>query len=140
MSARPRETKYDRCLELTLLRIGIEALARRGNVPRLYRRGRNPDRTVRENLLTGSIRDIDTPRHTLDIYRLMLRRALLVRCRMFLLAARPFCGFSGLIMTQMPNIALYTAGAGPFLHELRLVSRHILLVRDRVDTDFAGNG
>lgn len=70
----------------------------------------------------------------------MLSRAVLVRCRMLLLAARPLRGFSWLIMTQMPDIALYTSSAGPFLRELRLVSKHILLVRGRVDANFAGNG
>lgn len=129
--------KRGSCLSLTLLRIGIKALAGR-DTRRLYGRGRNSDRTVREDLLTGSIRDIDTPRHALDVGQLIVGRALLVRRRMFLFAARPLRRFSGLVMTQMANIALYTSGAGPFLHESKLVSRHIRQVRNRTGSRLNG--
>lgn len=129
--------KHDLFRKLTLLGVGIEALARR-DARRLYRRGRNSDGTVWENLLTGSIRDIDTPRHALNVGQLIVGRALLVRRGMFLFAARSFRGFPWLVMTQMANIALYTSGAGSFLHGLKLVSRHILQDRSRVGSRFNG--
>lgn len=122
---------------LTLLGIGIEALTG-CDTRRLYRRGRNSNGTIRKDLLAGSIGDIDSPRHSWNVGQLIVGRALLVRRGMFLFAARPFRGFSWLIMAQVANVALYASGTGPFLDELKLVSRRILRVRNRVSGRFGG--
>jgi hypothetical protein len=112
-----------------LLRVGVNTLTGGGNARRLYRRRRNSDRTVREDLLTRGIWNINTPSHTLNVGQLIVGRAFLVRRGMLLISA--FCGFPGLIMTQMADIAFYTTSTRPFLRALKLVSRYISLGCDR---------
>lgn len=126
---------YSPLPKLTLLRVCSNALARgKRHIPLLHRQPRihrwwwwwwqwgwwwgKDHGTIGENLLagSGSICDIDIPRHTLDIWKLIVRWTLVVHHGISVLfAARPFGGFSRLVMAQMANITLYTSRAGSFL-------------------------
>lgn len=78
-----------RVANLTLLRIGVETLTRRGRdismLHRVHRRRRQTHGPIGEELLTSSILNIDIPRHGLDVGKLV-RLAFVIRYRMVVFA------------------------------------------------------
>jgi hypothetical protein len=80
----------------------------------LHRRRWNP---VREDLLTGSILDIDITSHTLkDVRKVIVLHAFVISYRVFVFTPSALRRFSRLVMAQVANIALYTSCTRPLLY------------------------
>ena len=83
----PRMNKQ--AANLTLLRIGVESLTRRGGdvsmLHRVHRRRRKTHGPIGKELLASSILDIDISRHSLDVGELV-RFAFVIRYRVVVFA------------------------------------------------------
>lgn len=72
---------------------------------------------IREDLLTGSILDVNITSHTLkDVRKVIVLHAFVICYRMFMFTPSALRRFSRFVMAQVANIALYTSCTRPLLY------------------------